>query len=219
MSGAKDKNTPRQKISSECRPQTIAGRSAGDFSAGQSFWIRLKTVMTANDGKCRMRRTSYLALSIRDVDRFADECRHIRAELWKIPGHSDGRSEQQIGESQTDDDARFSPARQPGGSAQGTPRAEYKQHCCGEGIERPVAARIGREIPARIWRDSVCNCSRDDQSQARRRSSQRIGGTMIIARVGGSTSMLTGLNFSSSAWMMVTSGLLQEIEDVHFFGE
>ena len=29
--------------------------------------------------------------------------------------------------------------------------------------------------------------------------------------------MLTGLNLSSSAWTMVTSGLLEEIEDVHFF--
>ena len=30
--------------------------------------------------------------------------------------------------------------------------------------------------------------------------------------------MLAGLNLSSSAWMIVTSGLLEEIERVHFFG-
>ena len=33
---AKAKNTPRQKISSECCPQRIAGRRYGDFSQGQS---------------------------------------------------------------------------------------------------------------------------------------------------------------------------------------
>ena len=32
---ANAKNTPRQKISSECWPQTIAGHSSGDFKPGQ----------------------------------------------------------------------------------------------------------------------------------------------------------------------------------------
>ncbi len=60
---AKDKNTPRQKISSKSRPQTIAATAAGDFSAGQSCGTS-QTAMTANDRKCRMRSTSRLALSI-----------------------------------------------------------------------------------------------------------------------------------------------------------
>ena len=33
---AKARNTPRQKISSECWPQTMAGRKIGDLRTGQS---------------------------------------------------------------------------------------------------------------------------------------------------------------------------------------
>ena len=60
---ANDRNTPRQKISSECCPHTIAGQNTGDFSAGQSRGTN-HTVITASDRKCRMRSTSRLVLSI-----------------------------------------------------------------------------------------------------------------------------------------------------------
>src|SRR5262245_10473197 len=47
---AKDRNTPRQKVSRECWPQTIAGHKVRDFKAGQSFGTRA-TVITASDRK------------------------------------------------------------------------------------------------------------------------------------------------------------------------
>src|SRR6516164_3826660 len=60
---AKDRNTPRQKISSECWPQTIGGQAHHDFSNGQSRGTK-RTVSTASARKCAKRRTSRLTLSI-----------------------------------------------------------------------------------------------------------------------------------------------------------
>src|SRR5665811_2127653 len=60
---AKDRNTPRQEIPSECCPHTIAGQNTRDFSAGQSRGTN-HTVITASDRKCRIRSTSRLVLSI-----------------------------------------------------------------------------------------------------------------------------------------------------------
>ena len=60
---AKDRNTPRQKVSSECWPQTIAGQNTGDFSAGQARGTN-QTVITASEKKCSMRSTSRLVLEI-----------------------------------------------------------------------------------------------------------------------------------------------------------
>src|SRR5262249_13783037 len=48
---AKDKNTPRQKISSECCPHTIGGQSQRDLSPGQSRGKK-RTVTTASARKC-----------------------------------------------------------------------------------------------------------------------------------------------------------------------
>ena len=47
---AKERNTPRQKVSRECWPQTIAGHKIRDFKAGQSLGTKA-TVMTASDRK------------------------------------------------------------------------------------------------------------------------------------------------------------------------
>ena len=60
---AKAKNTPRQKISNECWPQTIAGCRNGDFSPGQSRGTK-RTVTAAKARKCAKRSTSRLVLSI-----------------------------------------------------------------------------------------------------------------------------------------------------------
>ena len=60
---AKDRNTPRQKISSECWPQTITGHAQRDLSDGQSRGMNY-TVTTASARKCAKRRTSRLTLSI-----------------------------------------------------------------------------------------------------------------------------------------------------------
>src|SRR5262245_61819798 len=60
---AKDRNTPRQKISSECWPQTMDGQAHHDFSNGQSRGTN-RTVSTASARKCAKRRTSRLTLSI-----------------------------------------------------------------------------------------------------------------------------------------------------------
>src|SRR5262249_16706970 len=59
---AKDRNTPRQKISSECCPQTMGGQAHHDFSSGQSRGTK-RTVNTASARKCAKRRTSRLTLS------------------------------------------------------------------------------------------------------------------------------------------------------------
>src|SRR3979490_1606243 len=47
---ANARNTPRQKISSECCPHKISGRSQGDFNPGQSFG-RKRTGMAARASK------------------------------------------------------------------------------------------------------------------------------------------------------------------------
>src|SRR5271169_6560500 len=60
---AKAKNTPRQKISNECWPHTIAGCRNGDFSAGQSRGTK-RTVTAASARKCAKRSTSRFVLSI-----------------------------------------------------------------------------------------------------------------------------------------------------------
>src|ERR1041385_2251738 len=60
---AKARNTPRQKISSECWPHRISGRSHGDFSPGQSFG-RQRSVSAASARKCANRRTSRSVLLI-----------------------------------------------------------------------------------------------------------------------------------------------------------
>src|SRR5215813_12099868 len=60
---AKERNTPRQKISSECCPHTIGGHSQRDLSPGQSRG-RKRTVTTASARKCAKRNTSRLTLSI-----------------------------------------------------------------------------------------------------------------------------------------------------------
>ena len=60
---AKARNTPRQKVSSECCPHTIAGQNTRDRNTGQSRGTN-HSVITASDKKCRMRSTSRLVLSI-----------------------------------------------------------------------------------------------------------------------------------------------------------
>src|ERR1700720_1744846 len=60
---ANARNTPRQKISRECCPHRISGRSQGDFSPGQSFG-RKRTVRAASARKCANRSTSRSVLSI-----------------------------------------------------------------------------------------------------------------------------------------------------------
>jgi hypothetical protein len=47
----KERNTPRQKISSECWPQTIAGHAHRDLRNGQSRGTNF-TVTTASARKC-----------------------------------------------------------------------------------------------------------------------------------------------------------------------
>src|SRR6185437_12346106 len=60
---AKERKTPRQKVSRECWPQTIAGQKIRDFNAGQSRGTSA-TVIIASERKCMMRRTSRFVLSI-----------------------------------------------------------------------------------------------------------------------------------------------------------
>src|SRR5262249_6337304 len=60
---ANERKTPRQKISSECCPQTIGGQAHHDFSIGQSRGTN-HTVTTASARKCAKRSTSRLTLSI-----------------------------------------------------------------------------------------------------------------------------------------------------------
>src|ERR1700710_1706810 len=60
---AKAKNTPRQKISSECWPHRISGRSQGDFKPGQSLG-RKRTVIAASARKCAKLSTSRSVLLI-----------------------------------------------------------------------------------------------------------------------------------------------------------
>src|SRR5262249_43437905 len=60
---AKERKMPRQKISSECCPQAIAGRSQRDFRPGQSMGTKW-TVMMASARKWAKRRTSRLTLSM-----------------------------------------------------------------------------------------------------------------------------------------------------------
>src|SRR5271170_3984587 len=56
---AKARNTPRQKTSSECWPQTMAGQRIADFRPGQ--WRGTKSTVTdASARKCANRRTSRL---------------------------------------------------------------------------------------------------------------------------------------------------------------
>ena len=81
------------------------------------------------------------------VDGFADEFRHVGAECRKIPGHRNSEREGEVAESQGDNHPRLGPACQPGRAAEGTPGAKYEQQLPGQRIERPVAARIGRQIP------------------------------------------------------------------------
>ena len=57
------RNTPRQKISSECWPHRITGFSQRDFRPGQSRG-RKRTVMAASARKCAKRSTSRSVLSI-----------------------------------------------------------------------------------------------------------------------------------------------------------
>src|SRR5206468_11446830 len=60
---ANARNTPRQKISSECWPHRISGRNQGDFNPDQSFG-RKRTVMAASARKCAKRSTSRSVLLI-----------------------------------------------------------------------------------------------------------------------------------------------------------
>src|SRR6202165_2840536 len=60
---ANARNTPRQKISSECCPHRISGRSQGDFNTGQSFG-RKRTGMADSARKCAKRSTSRSVLLI-----------------------------------------------------------------------------------------------------------------------------------------------------------
>src|ERR1700738_2699825 len=60
---AKARNTPRQKISRECWPHRISGRSHSDFSPGQSFG-RKRTVIAASARKCANLSTSRSVLLI-----------------------------------------------------------------------------------------------------------------------------------------------------------
>src|SRR4029077_21120459 len=60
---AKARNTPRQKISSECWPQRTAGSKNGDFKPGQSRGTK-RTVTAASARKWAKRRTSRLVLSM-----------------------------------------------------------------------------------------------------------------------------------------------------------
>src|SRR5215471_18738855 len=60
---ANAKNTPRQKTSSECWPQTIAGPRNGDFKAGQCRGTK-RMVTAASARKWAKRSTSRLVLSI-----------------------------------------------------------------------------------------------------------------------------------------------------------
>src|SRR5262249_48488419 len=77
---AKDRNTPRQKISNECCPHTIGGQSQRDLSPGQSRG-RKRTVTTASARKCAKRNTSRLTLSIGYI-RPSSQC----GTYWPTPG-------------------------------------------------------------------------------------------------------------------------------------
>src|SRR5579871_430774 len=57
------RNTPKQKISSECCPHRIAGRITGHVSGAQSRGT-YRNVRIASATKCAKRRTSRLVLSI-----------------------------------------------------------------------------------------------------------------------------------------------------------
>src|SRR4051812_24527928 len=58
-----ERKIPKQKISSECWPHRIIGRSKRDLSPGQSGGMK-RMVMTASAMKCTKRKTSMLVLSI-----------------------------------------------------------------------------------------------------------------------------------------------------------
>ena len=83
---ANAKNTPRQKISSECWPQRMAGCSNGNFKAGQSRGTN-RTVTAASARKCAKRSTSRLVLSIGYIQSLS----HVgtkRVERLDMPGQT-----------------------------------------------------------------------------------------------------------------------------------
>src|SRR4030081_970025 len=77
---ANARNTPRQKISRECWPHRINGRSQGDFSPGQSLG-RKRTVMAASARKCAKRSTSRSVLLIGYI-----HCSTRRGSRWPSCG-------------------------------------------------------------------------------------------------------------------------------------
>src|SRR4030081_2232106 len=77
---ANARNTPRQKISSECWPHRISGRSQGDFSPDQSFG-RKRTVTAASARKCANLSTARSVLLIGYI-----HCSMRRGTTWPSCG-------------------------------------------------------------------------------------------------------------------------------------
>ena len=93
---AKARNTPRQKISSECWPQRTAGSKNGDFKPGQS-------ARDETDGHCRQREKMGKAqdVEIGLVDRIqqiAQPGRHEPLERLETPRQGDGEGKQKVGD-------------------------------------------------------------------------------------------------------------------------
>src|SRR5262249_55989871 len=118
---AKDRNTPRQKISNECCPHTIGGQSQRDLSPGQS---RGRKRTRTHGQREKMREAKNVEIDLVDgVNELSQPVRDILAHAGQIPGQRDDEGEQQIGDRDAQGDPRLQHRREPLRAAQRAPRA------------------------------------------------------------------------------------------------
>src|SRR5215475_11631259 len=80
------------------------------------------------------------------INRIAEDLRYVNRKAREIPGQHDTERENEIGDGQSHHNRRMNPARQVFRAAQRTPSAEHEKQLPSEWIERPGAARVGRDI-------------------------------------------------------------------------
>ena len=143
---AKARNTPRQKISSECCPHRIAGLSQARF---QRRPVARHEIDRDRRQREEMREAQHVEIGLVDrIDMVGERLRHQRRQPRNVPGQRDAEGEHQIGDRDRERDARMQQAVQLFGAAERAPGAEHEQQLPGERIEKPGAARIGRQVPA-----------------------------------------------------------------------
>ena len=139
---ANERNMPRQKISSECCPQTIGGHIHRTLQAGQS---RRHEMNRYHGQREEMRKPQHVEIDLVDrIDQFLQPVRHILARRGKYQVSEMRNANTRYAAATTSVTRDCSTPDESLGSPERAPGTEDEQQLPGERIEIPMPARIAR---------------------------------------------------------------------------